>query len=287
MLVRRGKCVPELALLLSLAVTAGAQQQQPKVGDGDAVGGAGDSVLPNCWATTPPGPPRPKTRVTLGYLAAVTGSVSNRQGRSISGALTYAVDQINNCTGLLPDVDLNFIYNDTQGIVLKSHTILVDHICNDIAAFIGPEGPQCHVEAAIAASKNRPMISYRCSDPVVSDKIRYPTFTRMEPTDTQVSTSVLALLRYHKWFKFSIVAQKTEQWLTIAEDLHKQASKREEFSVNHFEEFEDYDKCCILDMEMSAAASSGPIRSCRQPRRARGSTFLLAPAICLSGLCAK
>jgi hypothetical protein len=38
-----------------------------------------------------------------------------------------------------------------------------------------------------------------------------------------VSTSVLALLRYHKWFKFSIVAQKTEQWMTIAEDLHKQA----------------------------------------------------------------
>ena len=25
----------------------------------------------------------------------------------------------------------------------------------------GPEGPQCHVEAAIAASKNRAMISYR------------------------------------------------------------------------------------------------------------------------------
>jgi hypothetical protein len=61
---------------------------------------------------------------------------------------------------------------------------------------------------------------------------------------------VLALLRYHKWFKFSIVAQKTEQWMTIAEDLHKQASKRVgEFKVNHFEVFEDYDKCCILDME--------------------------------------
>jgi hypothetical protein len=36
------------------------------------------------------------------------------QGRSISGALKYAVEQINNCTGVLPDVELDFIYNDTQ-----------------------------------------------------------------------------------------------------------------------------------------------------------------------------
>ena len=97
----------------------------------------------------------------------------------------------------------------------------------------------------VAASKNRAMISYRCSDPEVSDKMRYPTFTRMEPPDTQVTTSVLALLKYHKWFKFSIVSQKTEQWMTIAEDLKNQAEMRGEFTVNHFEEFEDYDKCCL------------------------------------------
>ena len=36
------------------------------------------------------------------------------QGRAISGALKYAVDQINNCSSLLPDVELDFIYNDTQ-----------------------------------------------------------------------------------------------------------------------------------------------------------------------------
>merc|ERR550532_1363809 len=94
-----------------------------------------------------------------------------RQGLTISGAIKYAVEQINNCSSLLPDVELDFI-------------------CNDVAAFIGPEGPQCNVEATVAASKNRAMISYRCSDPEVSDKTRFPTFTRMEPPDTQVTTSV-------------------------------------------------------------------------------------------------
>ena len=91
----------------------------------------------------------------------------------ISGAIKYAVEKINNCSSLLEDVELDFLYNDTQGDVLKSNAILVDHICNDIAAFIGPEGPNCNVEAMVAASKNRAMISYRCSDPEVSDKDRY------------------------------------------------------------------------------------------------------------------
>ena len=55
------------------------------------------------------------------------------QGRSISGALTYAVDQINNCTGLLPDVQLDFIYNDTQVhyiIISGALTYAVDQINN-------------------------------------------------------------------------------------------------------------------------------------------------------------
>ena len=74
---------------------------------------------------------------------------------------------------------------------------------------------------------------------------RFPTFTRMEPPDTQVTTSVLALLKYHKWFKFTIVSQKNEQFKTIAEDLRIQAEMREEFTLNYYEEFEDYDQCCL------------------------------------------
>ena len=95
------------------------------------------------------------------------------QGLLISGAIKYAVEQINNCSSILPDVQLDFIYNDTLGDVLKSNAIMVDHICNDVAAFIGPEGPNCNVEATVAASKNRAMISYRCSDPEVSDKSKW------------------------------------------------------------------------------------------------------------------
>ena len=67
----------------------------------------------------------------------------------------------------------------------------------------------------------------------------------MVPPDTQVINSLLALLQYHSWFKFTIVAQKTEAWKTIAQELRKQAEMREEFTVNYYKEFEDYDQCCL------------------------------------------
>lgn len=133
-----------------------------------------------------------RTLVELGYLTAVKGAMHNRQGRAISGALSYAIEQINNCSCLLPDVELKLLYNDTEGKENKSTEALVDLICNDIAAFIGPEGPNCHTEAMVAGSKNRAMISYRCTDAQISSKEKYPTFTRMEPPDTQVSTEPLA-----------------------------------------------------------------------------------------------
>ena len=138
-----------------------------------------------------------RTVVDLGYLTAATGELHNRQGRAISGAITYAIEQINNCSGILPDVELKFHYYDTKGEEDRSTEAVVDLICNDTAAFIGPEGSSCHTEAMVASSKNRTMISYRCNDAVVSSKEKYPTFTRMEPPDTQVRSSATLYLQLY------------------------------------------------------------------------------------------
>ena len=87
--------------------------------------------------------------------------------------------------------------------------------CSDVAALIGPEGPTCHTAAMVEGSKNRAMISYKCSDAEVSDKNKFPTFTRMEPPDTQVTNSVLSLLNHYNWKRFTIVCQKGAQFETI------------------------------------------------------------------------
>ena len=93
------------------------------------------------------------------------------------------------------------------------------HFCRDVAAFIGPEGPTCHTAAMVAGSKNRTMISYKCSDAEVSDKNKFPTFTRLEPPDTQVTNSVLSLLNHYNWKKFTIVCQKGDQFETIGSKI--------------------------------------------------------------------
>ena len=59
----------------------------------------------------------------------------------------------------------------------------------DVAGFIGPEGSNCATEAMVAGSKNKAMISYRCSDAEITSQEKFPTFTRMEPPDTQVRNS--------------------------------------------------------------------------------------------------
>ena len=54
---------------------------------------AGIPAFDDCGPPPPVGGKPGADKVTVGYLAAVTGSVSNRQGRAISGALTYAIEQ--------------------------------------------------------------------------------------------------------------------------------------------------------------------------------------------------
>ncbi len=56
----------------------------------------------------------------------MTGGCPSRQGRAISGALGYAVERINNCSCLLPDVKLEFVYVDTEGKENKTTQAVVD-----------------------------------------------------------------------------------------------------------------------------------------------------------------
>ena len=53
----------------------------------------------------------------------------------------------------------------------------------------------------------------------------------------QVTKSVLALLKYYAWRKFSIIYQERSQWEAIAEYLQTQALINDIFKINHFKSF--------------------------------------------------
>ncbi|XP_034948736.1 receptor-type guanylate cyclase Gyc76C-like isoform X2 [Chelonus insularis] len=180
---------------------------------------------------------RKPQNLTIGYLTAIKGGLKERQGLAISGAISMALDEINNDPNILPNVKLVMKWVDTKGETVETTKAMIDMICEGVAAFFGPEG-SCHVEAIVAQSRNIPMISYKCSDYKAS---KVTTFARTEPPDTQVTKSVVALLLHYGWTKFSIITE--DAWSTVAKSLENQAVKNN-LTINHFRTVDDRHKCC-------------------------------------------
>ena len=103
--------------------------------------------------------------ITIGYLTGSSmrfntdGQFYERPGARISGALTYALEQVNSDPDVLPNHTLAFLLAETYGEESESikQTILL--LTDGIAAYIGPQ-ETCSHEGRIAASFNMPMISY-------------------------------------------------------------------------------------------------------------------------------
>lgn len=148
-----------------------------------------------------------------------------------------ALEEINNDPYLLPGVHLNLRWNDTRGDTVITTRCIVDMLCDGVSAFFGPEG-SCHVEAIVAQSRNIPMISYKCSDNKAS---MASTFARTEPPDIQVTKSLISLLRYYHWAKFTVLYE--ESWSTVASSLSDQASHNN-MTVQEKVQVQDTLKCC-------------------------------------------
>ncbi|XP_060811458.1 receptor-type guanylate cyclase Gyc76C-like [Bombus pascuorum] len=181
--------------------------------------------------------PKKQQTLTIGYLTAIKGGLKDRQGLAISGAVSMALDEINNDPNILPNVKLVMRWSDTRGETVEATKAMIDMICDRVAAFFGPEG-SCYVEAIVAQSRNIPMISYKCSDHKAS---KVNTFARTEPPDTQVTKSVIALLLHYGWNRFTIITESA--WSTVAKSLEEQAIKNN-LTVNHYKTVEDRHTCC-------------------------------------------
>ncbi|RWS24135.1 hypothetical protein B4U80_02047, partial [Leptotrombidium deliense] len=180
--------------------------------------------------------------LTIGYLSNIYGRSISKQGLVISGAISYAIDTVNSNASLLGGHRLNLIYNETYGETLWSTKAMLDQWRKNVTAFFGPED-SCSVEATIAASLNLPMISYKCSDSKVSNKQFYSTFARTIPQDTQVVNSLIALLQYYKWVKFSVIYLNTPQNREVVDTLLKKVPSKK-MHINSKRSFEDTLYCC-------------------------------------------
>ncbi|KFM64963.1 hypothetical protein X975_05307, partial [Stegodyphus mimosarum] len=91
------------------------------------------------------------TTLTVGYLANIHGK--QRQGHIISGAMTYAIKNVNEQHVLPQNYSLKFVYQDTKGETLSGTNAVINMWRDGIIAFFGPEN-SCEVEATVSASLN-------------------------------------------------------------------------------------------------------------------------------------
>lgn len=102
---------------------------------------------------------KPMVNLTIGYLPTILGEHRDKQGLSISGAITYALKQIEERHILPEGVSLVLQFNDTKSDLLLTTKALTEMMCRDVVAVFGPENT-CSVEATIASAWNRLMISH-------------------------------------------------------------------------------------------------------------------------------
>jgi len=175
-------------------------------------------------------------------LTNIHGS-NNRQGIVISGAITYAIARVNQDPTRFNGKRIELLANDTGGQTLLGTSALLHQWRQGAVAFFGPED-SCEVEATIASAINLPMISYKCADSKASNKVFYKTFVRTHPPDTQIVSSVIALLSYFKWKKFSIISEKSTQYQAVARNLADRARSLN-FTINSESKFENIYACCV------------------------------------------
>lgn len=168
---------------------------------------------PNMNSTT-------KQVIHFAYLGASESDEYQRekQARVISGALTYAVEQINNDTTLLPNHTLAFNWSDTKASELVGLNKMCHLWSEGVYAFLGPE-IYCGVAARLSAAWNIPMISYKCANHEVSNKTLYPTFARTFPPANQVTKFIVSLLLAHNWRQFSLVVGSSTRLMEIKAKL--------------------------------------------------------------------
>ena len=97
--------------------------------------------------------------LTIGYLPTILGEHRDKQGLSISGAITYALKQIQEKRILPDNVSLVLQFNDTRSDLLLTTKALTEMMCKNVVAVFGPENT-CNVEATITSAWNRLMISH-------------------------------------------------------------------------------------------------------------------------------
>ncbi|XP_026834463.1 guanylate cyclase 32E isoform X3 [Drosophila erecta] len=175
--------------------------------------------------------------IHIGFLAEYS------QMRVTLGGLPLAIEDVNKNPNLLPGKKLAFkpvdIGHKMSAYRVKPLRAMTQMREAGVTAFIGPD-ESCTTEALLASAWNTPMLSFKCSDPIVSNKSTFHTFARTLAPASKVSKSVISLLNAFHWNKFSIVVSSKPIWGSDVARAIQELAEARNFTISHFKYISDY-----------------------------------------------
>ncbi|XP_075466118.1 vomeronasal type-2 receptor 26-like [Ascaphus truei] len=155
-------------------------------------------------------------------------------------AFVFAINEINTDPELLPNTSLGFHFIDTclsEGISAlgainmisgKSSSIpnfRCEHSRN-MVAFVDGLSPQVTLELArIFGMYKIPQISYATLDPILSDKVQFPSFYRTVPSESAQFLGIVKLLKHFGWTWVGILASDDESGVKASQILQKRITQ--------------------------------------------------------------
>nr|XP_020443809.1 extracellular calcium-sensing receptor-like [Monopterus albus] len=143
-----------------------------------------------------------------------TGSIDTLE-LSISRAMVFAIEEINNSTKLLPGIRLGYqIHDSCASVTLSVHAAFqlsnglnpvfdTDDYCSKsgmVMAVVGESGSTPSISIShIIGSFNIPLVSHFATCACLSDKRQYPSFFRTIPSDRFQAAALAKLVKHFGW----------------------------------------------------------------------------------------
>ena len=145
-------------------------------------------------------------------------------GRMIAGAAALAVERVNADKAMLPKRRLEYSWADSgcsaqQG--LKAMGELLGR-ASRVDVVIGPAcSSACEVTGYLSGGQGIPQISYGATSPGLSDKNRFPLFSRTVAPETSKAPALIALMRNFDWNNVLVLSITVTSYFDSGQMLKK------------------------------------------------------------------
>ncbi|XP_071951997.1 speract receptor-like [Antedon mediterranea] len=155
--------------------------------------------------------------IKLGFIHSHTIVSTNHavyDGTSIAGAFVKAVNDINQNTDVLPDLNLTWVWQDTACDAASSLSAISSMWADNVFGFVGT-GCSCDYESRFSTAIGLPMIDYACYVDIyeTEDMDTPELFLSVLPKRKYISYAIIELMNTFNWQKVTLVARNESKWL--------------------------------------------------------------------------